>query len=205
MNSVCTKVILGGHWGDAPGWEIFTEEQCDITRGLPFEDETLDAIFTEHVIEHVSFADAVFFFREAHRVLKPGGSLRTVFPSTEMGGADAAYVESSLRGRFPDEERALATLGLDLTADPDVFLRQSMYTMHGHRFIWSPQLMVQVLRRVGFSATYALTPGVPAGALNTALERCQRGHYAGCDYQTNQDVEPEDVYDPESSVVEAFK
>lgn len=201
-----TKVILGGHWTDAPGWEIYTEAQCDITRTLPFGDSSVEAIFTEHVIEHVPMADAVYFFREAYRVLAPGGSLRTVFPATTMGGADAAYVRSSLQGRFDDEEHALATLGLDLTVDPDVFLRQSMYTMHGHRFIWSPHMMIQVLQKTGFTSAYCVTPGVPASGLETCLERRQRGHSpSDWDRAANDLVEPEDVYDPESSVVEAFK
>lgn len=45
----------------------------DIEKGLPFDDNTIDAIRCEHVLEHVH--DLIFVMNEFHRVLKPDGQL----------------------------------------------------------------------------------------------------------------------------------
>lgn len=43
-------------------------------RKLPFRDESVDVIYSHHVIEHLP--DLPTHFRELHRVLKPGGVFR---------------------------------------------------------------------------------------------------------------------------------
>jgi len=47
--------------------------QADVTRGLPFRDESYDAVFTESVLGIHSPAGADAFLREVCRVLKAGG------------------------------------------------------------------------------------------------------------------------------------
>lgn len=44
---------------------------ADLANGLPFVDETFEAVFANQVLEHVR--DLVALVREVHRVLKPGG------------------------------------------------------------------------------------------------------------------------------------
>lgn len=187
------KVVLGGHWrGDEPGWEIYTESQQDITKPLMFEDASIDVLFTEHVIEHVPFVDGVAFFKEAHRVLAPGGTIRTVCPmANRMRGANAEYAERSLKPWFGAEEKLLQSLGLSLAVDPDTFMKMSLYKMHGHQFIWSELLMQQVLLAIGFDSAYSIHVGVG----EASLERLVRG---------NVDT-TEAFYDPESGVVVGIK
>lgn len=55
----------------------------DVTKGLPFENSTVDGIFSEHFIEHLSLDEACFFLRECRRVLKPGGVVRLATPDLE--------------------------------------------------------------------------------------------------------------------------
>lgn len=52
----------------------------DITRGLPYGDGVADEIVGEHIVEHLDADDFIFFFNEAHRVLKEGGLLRVNVP-----------------------------------------------------------------------------------------------------------------------------
>ncbi|HSW50728.1 MAG TPA: class I SAM-dependent methyltransferase [Bryobacteraceae bacterium] len=56
---------------------------CEIVDGqLPFEDRRFDLVTSNQVLEHVDDLDAVL--REIHRVLKPGGTLLSLFPSRDV-------------------------------------------------------------------------------------------------------------------------
>lgn len=51
---------------------------------LPFNDNELSFIFSEHVLEHLPEEVGKFFLQEAYRVLKPGGVIRTVVPDRDF-------------------------------------------------------------------------------------------------------------------------
>ena len=53
---------------------------CDIRNELPFEDESCSFIYNEHVLEHLTVEEGLFFLKECHRVLQPGGVLRVAMP-----------------------------------------------------------------------------------------------------------------------------
>ena len=52
----------------------------DCSRALPFSQNSVSAIYSCHVVEHLSRAAADSYFKEAYRVLKPGGVIRTIVP-----------------------------------------------------------------------------------------------------------------------------
>jgi SAM-dependent methyltransferase len=54
---------------------------ADLSRAWPWRDSSVDAIRAHDVIEHL--ADKVHTMNEAHRVLKPGGRLEIVVPTTD--------------------------------------------------------------------------------------------------------------------------
>lgn len=60
-------------------WENFDIE-TDIRKPLPFPIGHAQFILAEHVIEHVTFSEGLFFLRECMRILQPGGVLRLAFP-----------------------------------------------------------------------------------------------------------------------------
>lgn len=53
---------------------------ANATKHLPLESESVDAIYTCHMLEHLDRQEAVAFLGEAYRVLKKGGVLRIVVP-----------------------------------------------------------------------------------------------------------------------------
>ena len=58
----------------------------DLTN-LPMEgvsDNSYDGIYSEHFIEHLYKYQGINFFIEALRILKPGGTIRTVWPPYEF-------------------------------------------------------------------------------------------------------------------------
>ncbi|WP_405237743.1 class I SAM-dependent methyltransferase [Lentisalinibacter orientalis] len=55
----------------------------DLRSGIPYRDETVDAVYHSHMLEHLDREDAEAFLREVHRVLKAGGIHRIVVPDME--------------------------------------------------------------------------------------------------------------------------
>ena len=60
----------------------------DLTRGLPFEDQSVDEILCDNVLEHIGpEADFVFVLNELYRVLKPGCFCTIIVPHGFSQGA----------------------------------------------------------------------------------------------------------------------
>ena len=55
----------------------------DLTKGWPFDDESIDVCYSSHVLEHLRKDEADYFVSECKRVLKSGGVLRLVVPDLE--------------------------------------------------------------------------------------------------------------------------
>lgn len=57
---------------------------CDVgTERLPYEDETMDYVVLHHQYEHMGLGEGHGLIREAHRVLRKGGSLIVTVPDME--------------------------------------------------------------------------------------------------------------------------
>lgn len=76
LNVGCGDVYLNG-WVNIDLDSSKADLKCDVRGRLPYEDASVDFIFSEHFIEHLSVNDGVEFFKECFRVLKPGGVVRT--------------------------------------------------------------------------------------------------------------------------------
>jgi predicted SAM-dependent methyltransferase len=56
---------------------------CDLRRGLPFLDESFDAVYHSHLLEHLHPLEAKNLMKECLRVMKPNAVLRVVVPDLE--------------------------------------------------------------------------------------------------------------------------
>lgn len=79
----------------------------DILSGLPFPDNTLDAVYHSHVLEHLTQDQGERMLRDCWRALKPGGVLRIVVPDLEQiarlyldNHAQAWQGEASAKSRY---------------------------------------------------------------------------------------------------------
>jgi len=54
-----------------------------LEKKLPFPNDSLERIYSEHVLEHLPYETGVFFLKEAHRTLKPGGIIRIAMPDLD--------------------------------------------------------------------------------------------------------------------------
>ena len=108
------KVHLGpGQKNYLKGWinvdaNMFTgkcDVWADLRNPLPFHTETLDAIYSHHVIEHLP--DIHFHLKEVFRCLKPGGVYRIGGPNGDS--AISKFVENDLEwfSNFPDVRESI--------------------------------------------------------------------------------------------------
>ncbi len=58
-------------------------KKVNILGGLPFEDSSIDVVYSSHFLEHLSLKQTAFVLSEAKRVLKDNGIIRIVVPNTE--------------------------------------------------------------------------------------------------------------------------
>jgi predicted SAM-dependent methyltransferase len=98
----------------------------NILKPLPFGSATVDAIFHEHLLEHLSLEDGYGLAQESHRLLRPGGVLRIGVP--DCGTPDVGW---------PDAPTRLLALH-EFFAEP------------GHRTMYDAETLGLILRAAGF-------------------------------------------------------
>lgn len=140
------KINFGCGKNKLNGW-INHDIDCDIRQPLKYPNRCAEAIFAEHVVEHISYHDAVLFFCECWRVLKVGGVIRIAVPSIErvMKNGTQPYFDW-VRDR-----------GWSCTND----LRGAMGAIifqHGHQMAWTESLLQASLFYAGFQNMKRFAP-----------------------------------------------
>jgi predicted SAM-dependent methyltransferase len=121
---------------DLAGYPV--EIAWNLARPLPLPEATVEAIFHEHLLEHLTLAEGLAFCAEAHRVLQPGGILRIGVP--DAGAAARSYVEdpagflSRVRPGRPTPMLAL----------------QELFYYPGHRTMYDFETLALLVRAAGF-------------------------------------------------------
>ena len=81
INKILVKLgFLNKGYGES--WPRITF--CDIRKGLPFEDKSVNYIYCSNVLEHLQPRETIKVVTECHRVLKKGGILRVVIPDLDI-------------------------------------------------------------------------------------------------------------------------
>lgn len=62
----------------------FNYRNCDIRKGLNFDDGIINGIVASHLLEHLDVQECIRLLKECYRVLKVGGVIRVSVPSPEL-------------------------------------------------------------------------------------------------------------------------
>ena len=111
----------------------------DVTRGLPVQDASIDYVYSEHFIEHLSLAQGEALLVEIYRVLRPGGVVRLTTPDLRT------LIREYQSGRL-DYWREVDWV----PATPARLLNESM-RLWGHKFVYDHDELVTLLRSCGFT------------------------------------------------------
>ena len=146
------KLNLGAGGDPRPGWVNVdlaaraADLRLDLRECLPFDDQTVSTIYSEHFLEHLEYpTDVLSLLRESLRVLAPGGLFSVGVPETQA--ALVNYVERD------DElfERLMAT-GL-YPEWCDTWMHQINHHFrqgNEHKYAYDYETLEKILHGVGF-------------------------------------------------------
>ena len=121
----------------------------DATVKFPFANDTFDYIFSEHMIEHISYSNGLVMLGECHRVLKKFGKIRISTPNLEF-----------LIDLYGDMKSELQYEYIRWTTDhffinspyyDDTFVINNFFRDWGHLFIYNEKTLRWSLENAGFS------------------------------------------------------
>jgi len=122
---------------------------ADLTNRLPFDDDSIDAIFCEEAIEHIPKAAGTSLLLECMRVMRPGAIMRITTP-------DLDYLASTLGEEGGNDEI------------------NRMFYEHGHRYIYSRSALKRACVNAGFEQvwhSFSQDRASQLGYLDTHVQR----------------------------------
>jgi len=120
----------------------------DARRPFPLPDASFDFVFSEHMLEHLSYEEGLACLRECRRVLRPGGRIRIATPSlerlarlydAEQTDVQRRYVRWAADSFVPEAEAALPG-----------FVVNNFMRAWGHRFVYDRDTLRHALESAGF-------------------------------------------------------
>ena len=148
------KLQIGAGSSRLPGW-LNTDIEAgdglaylDATKPFPFEDGSLHYIFSEHVIEHLTYEEGKLMVAESHRVLAPGGRMRISTPDLDR------FID--LFDENPSEEARAYLAGKikwhewPNEPNPAAIILNLQMSSWGHKFMYDMTTLGGVLTRAGF-------------------------------------------------------
>jgi predicted SAM-dependent methyltransferase len=120
----------------------------DARKRFPLPDASFDVVFSEHMIEHLTYAEGQHCLRECLRVLRPGGTLRLATPSLERLARLYDTELTELQGRYV--RWATDTVVSEGDAPLPGFVVNNFFRSWGHRFVYDERTLRHALTAAGF-------------------------------------------------------
>ena len=116
----------------------------DLTKPFPWQDDSVDIIYSSHTLEHLTKAEGIHFLRECHRVLNPSGVIRIVVPNLAQFVAD--YKAGVIAA---DEFVELLGVLYEKKANPVKNFLAPM-VQYPHRCMYDTPTLVRIMTALGF-------------------------------------------------------
>jgi predicted SAM-dependent methyltransferase len=182
------KVQIGAGAIDKAGWlntDIEpgeNEAYLDASGPFPLPDGSFQYVFSEHVIEHLTYEQALAMLKECHRVLAPGGKLRIATPNLIrfldlFQAAKTGEAREYIRRKLEWHE-------LPLTPEPETYILNVEMRAWGHQFVYTPGMLRASLEAAGFRDVREFGPGVSDDP-----------ELAGVEARANSDVQDINAYE----------
>lgn len=161
------KLQLGSGPTYLPGWlstDIAPESNSIVylnaTKPFPFDDNTFDYIYSEHMIEHISWHEGMFMLHECRRILKPVGTIRIATPDLEVLIGLYSHIGDPLKEKYIRWITDRCLNGIYVYKTP--FVINNAFRNWGHQFLYDGELLEMALREAGFTDIKRCSPGESA-------------------------------------------
>ena len=117
----------------------------DLREGLPFADNSVELIYSEHALEHFYREhDAPFLLRECLRVLKPGSWMRITVPDASLYlNYYIGRLDPSIAGRIKQSHNRFHGTAMDV-------VNSAFRWKHQHYYMYDEETLRMLLSEVGF-------------------------------------------------------
>lgn len=140
----------------------------DAVKGLALEDESVEVVYSSHMLEHLDRREAARFLREVMRILRPGGLVRIAVPDIRKLVSD--YVASHDADAFVESTDMWA----DRPADWVGRVRHMLVGARNHLWMYDGESLVKLLQSSGFVEAEACPAGVTGIDSPGSLDLCER-------------------------------
>lgn len=117
----------------------------DLRNPLPYDDDSVDFIFNEHFLEHLSVQEGLIALMGFRRILKPGGVLRVAMPDL----ADVVKLYNNDNWKAENAE-FFAKFGLDFIQTKAELINIS-FRAWGHQWLYDWEELNRRLKEAGFT------------------------------------------------------
>ena len=115
----------------------------DLRFPLPFEDNSVDFIFNEHFIEHLTVEESRASLRDFMRVLKKGGVMRIAMP--DLSESVELYLDKKWKNR-----PIIKNHKMDFVQTPAELLNMS-FSWWGHKWLYDWEELTRRINEIGYN------------------------------------------------------
>jgi predicted SAM-dependent methyltransferase len=119
----------------------------NINYSLPIKPDSMEGVFSEHCMEHLSYDEAQRALSDFFRVLKPGGVVRISVPDAEL------YLETYHKQKHGEEAQfPYERFAAERSLDTPMMHVNGTFRFHGHQYAYDFETMAKQLQTAGFES-----------------------------------------------------
>lgn len=130
------------------------EIMADITKKIPLADKSVDIIYSNETLEHLTYQELINHFLECHRLIKIGGYVRMVVPDMDIMIKN--YISKDENLEIAKKESEISPF-LPVENHTDLFISRVLY--HDHYYLHNYDTLSRALKKTGFSKIKQVGPG----------------------------------------------
>jgi len=121
----------------------------DVRKGLPFPDNSVDAIFSSHMIEHLHYEEAKFVIQECYRCLCRGGIIRIIVPDLYQIAKEYVELMKSKPNNI-HSHKFLQNLNMIEHSNKGIKKYNRIFDYSRHLYMYDQYSLKNLLKSVGF-------------------------------------------------------
>lgn len=127
------------------GMPMTVDIRWDLRRGIPLKNNSVDNIYSSHLLEHIPYDDLIPFLAECRRVLKNDGEFSVCVPNFKL------YIDAYKEGKLFASRETWWQPGKVDTGSLIDELNYIVYMRDEHKYMFDEENLINTLSKAGFS------------------------------------------------------